>query len=327
MSRVFGRERDDEESREQLACGMEIIRELDKFAPQPHPVVALGNFDGVHVGHRAILDEAIKRARVAGGTAFALTFDPLPARRLFPDRAPAALVTLDDKLELLRDTGLDGVIVIDFTLELSRVTARDFVNDFLVHRIGARAVIVGHSVSFGHKRAGNADAMVAMGREFGFETFVVGPIKADGLEVSSTKIRELITAGDLKTAARLLGRNHFLTGTVVRGRERGRKLGFPTANLASETECIPPDGVYATRVVLSDGVRRASVSNIGMNPTFNESVRSIEAHIFDFDRDLYGERLRLELVERLRGEVKFESGEALAKQIAADLKRAREILA
>ncbi len=306
---------------------MEIIRELDKFAPPPYPVVALGNFDGVHLGHRAILGEAIKRARAAGGAAFALTFDPLPARRLFPDRAPAALVTFDDKLELLRDTGLDGVIVIDFTLELSRVTARDFVKDFLVHRIGARAVVVGHSVSFGHKRAGNADAMVAMGREFGFETFVVGPIRADGLEVSSTKIRELITAGDLRTAARLLGRDHFLTGTVVRGRERGRKLGFPTANLASETECIPPDGVYATRVVLSDGVRRASVSNIGMNPTFNESARSIEAHIFDFDRDLYGERLRLELVERLRGEIKFESGEALAKQIAADLKRAREILA
>src|SRR5579875_498817 len=306
---------------------MEIIRELDKFAPPPYPVVALGNFDGVHLGHRAILGEAIKRARAAGGAAFALTFDPLPARRLFPDRAPAALVTFDDKLELLRDTGLDGVIVIDFTLELSRVTARDFVKDFLVHRIGARAVVVGHSVSFGHKRAGNADAMVAMGREFGFETFVVGPIRADGLEVSSTKIRELITAGDLRTAARLLGRDHFLTGTVVRGRERGRKLGLPTANLASETECIPPDGVYATRVVLSDGVRRASVSNIGMNPTFNESARSIEAHIFDFDRDLYGERLRLELVERLRGEIKFESGEALAKQIAADLKRAREILA
>ena len=305
---------------------MEIIRDLNRFAPRPHPVLALGNFDGVHIGHRAILKEALARARSASGSAFVLTFDPLPARRLFPDRAPPTLVTLEDKLELLRAAGLDGVIVIDFTLELSRVSARDFVRDYLLGKIGARAVVVGHSVSFGHKRAGHAAAMVAMGREFGFDTVVVGPVKADGLEVSSTKIRELIAAGDVKMAARLLGRNHFLSGPVVRGRERGRKLGFPTANLASETECTPPDGVYATRVLLSD---RAwpSVSNIGKNPTFNEAARSIEAHIFDFDRDLYGARIKLEFVERIRGERKFESPQALAGQIAADLKRAREILA
>jgi riboflavin kinase/FMN adenylyltransferase len=304
---------------------MEIIRDLEGFAPRPHPVVALGNFDGVHIGHRAILKEAIERARAAGGAAFALTFDPLPARRLFPDRAPAALVTLDDKLALLGALGLDGAIVIDFTLELSRVSARDFVHDYILGRIGARAVVVGHSVSFGHKRAGNASAMVAMGREFGFDTVVVGPIKAAGLEVSSTRIRELIGAGDMRLAAQLLGRNHFLSGLVVHGRERGRKLGFPTANLASETECIPPDGVYATRAMLAE---RAwpSVTNIGTNPTFNEAARTVEAHLFDFDRDLYGARLRLEFVERIRGEVKFDSGQALAKQIAADLRRAREIL-
>jgi riboflavin kinase / FMN adenylyltransferase len=305
---------------------MEIIRDLNAFAPTPHPVLALGNFDGVHIGHRAILKEALARARSVGGRAFALTFDPLPARRLFPDRAPPTLVTLEDKLELLRATGLDGVIVIDFTLELSRVSARDFVHDYLLGKIGARTVVVGHSVSFGHKRAGNAAAMVALGRELGFETVVVGPVKTDGVEVSSTKIRELIGAGDVRMAARLLGRDHFLSGVVVRGRERGRKLGFPTANLACETECLPPDGVYATRVVLADGAH-PSVSNIGSNPTFNEAARSIEAHIFDFDRDLYGARIKLEFVERLRGERKFESPQALASQIAADLQRAREILA
>jgi riboflavin kinase/FMN adenylyltransferase len=206
------------------------------------------------------------------------------------------------------------------------VSAPDFVHDYILKRIGARAVVVGHSVSFGHKRAGNAAAMVAMGREFGFDTVVVGPVKAAGIEVSSTRIRELIGAGDMRLAAQLLGRNHFLSGMVAHGRERGRKLGFPTANLASETECLPPDGVYATRVMLPD---RAwpSVTNIGTNPTFNESARTVEAHIFDFDRDLYGVRLRLEFVERIRGEVRFDSGDALAKQIAADLKRAREILA
>jgi riboflavin kinase/FMN adenylyltransferase len=304
---------------------MEIIRDLTGFAPRPHPVLALGNFDGVHIGHRAILKEALARARSVGGSALALTFDPLPARLLFPDRAPPTLVTLDDKLELLSAAGLDGVIVVEFTLELSRVSARDFVRDYLLDKIGVRAVVVGHSVSFGHKRAGNATAMVAMGREFDFDTFVVGPVRTDGVEVSSTKIRELIVTGDVKMAARLLGRNHVLSGTVVRGGERGRKLGFPTANLASDTECIPPDGVYATRVVLGD---RAwpSVSNIGRNPTFNEAARTIEAHLFDFDRDLYGARIKLEFVERIRGEVKFESAQALAGAIAADLKRAREIL-
>jgi riboflavin kinase/FMN adenylyltransferase len=305
---------------------MEIIRDLDSFAPRPHPVLALGNFDGVHIGHVAILKEALARARSAGGSAFALTFDPLPAKRLFPDRAPPMLVTLNDKLDLLRAAGLDGVIVIDFTLELSRVSAPEFVRDYLLGKIGARAVVVGHSVSFGHKRAGNAAAMVAMGREFGFDTIVVGPVKADGIEVSSTKIRELIGAGDVKLAARLLGRHHFLSGSVVHGRERGRKLGFPTANLASDTECIPPDGVYATRVVLAGGAW-PSVSNIGKNPTFNEAARTIEAYLFDFDRDLYGARIKLEFIERLRGELKFESLQALAGQIAADLKRAREILA
>ncbi|HTW87542.1 MAG TPA: bifunctional riboflavin kinase/FAD synthetase [Candidatus Binataceae bacterium] len=306
---------------------MEIIHDLDSFGPRPYPVLALGNFDGVHIGHRAILKEAIARARNASGSAYALTFDPLPAKRLFPDRAPPTLVTLDDKLELLRAAGLDGVLVIDFTLELSRVSATEFVRDYLLGKIGARAVVVGHSVSFGHKRAGNAAAMVAMGREFGFDTVVVGPVTTDGLEVSSTKIRELIGAGDVKLAARLLGRHHFLSGSVVHGRARGRKLGFPTANLASDTECIPPDGVYATRVVLPGGTICPSVSNIGKNPTFDEAARTIEAYLFDFDRDLYGERIKLEFVERIRGELKFESPQALASQIASDLARAREILA
>jgi riboflavin kinase / FMN adenylyltransferase len=168
--------------------------------------------------------------------------------------------------------------------------------------------------------------MAALGGEYGFETTVVGPVKVDGLEVSSTKIRELISRGDLRGAARMLGRYHFLAGTVVRGRERGRQIGFPTANLESATECIPADGVYATRVGLPDGLY-PSITNIGMRPTFAETARSIETHIFDFNRDLYGARIKLELVERIRGERKFESGAELARQIAQDLSRAKEILA
>ncbi len=304
---------------------MEIIRDLAALARHSYPVTAIGNFDGVHLGHRAILKAAIDHARAAGGTAFALTFDPLPAKVLAPARAPRLILTPDDKLEMLRLSGTDGVIVLDFTRELSRLSPRDFVRDYLRAKIGVREVVVGHSVSFGHNRAGNAAMMVALGREFGFDTEVVGPIKIDGLEVSSTKVREAIAAGDLRGAARLLGRYHFLRGPVVRGRERGRTIGFPTANLASETECIPPDGVYATRVILDDGAYPA-ITNIGMRPTFSETERSIEAHIFDFTRDLYGTCIKLELVERIRAERKFDSADALKAQIALDLSKVREIL-
>jgi riboflavin kinase / FMN adenylyltransferase len=305
---------------------MEIVRDLAKFRPSAPPVVALGNFDGVHLGHQAILNAAIGRARRIGGSAFALTFDPLPAKILSPANAPVLLMTPEDKVELLRRSGIDGVIVVEFTREFSEVTPRAFAVDYLLGRIGARAVVVGHSVSFGHKRQGNAAVMAELGRELGFEIEVVGPVRINGMEVSSTKVRETIAAGDMKAAAALLGRPHFAAGPVVHGRERGRKIGFPTANIQSRTECLPPDGVYATRLVLADG-SYPSITNIGMRPTFGEPERTIEAHVFDFDRDLYGQDVRLEWVERIRAERKFNSAQELGAQIASDLKRAKEILA
>ena len=305
---------------------MEIIRDLETLTRHPYPVTAIGNFDGVHLGHRAILKAAIDRARAAAGTAFALTFDPLPAKLLVPDRAPPLILIPDDKLELLRLSGIDGVIVLKFTRELSMLSPREFVRDYLRGKIGAREVVAGHSFSFGHNRAGNASVMVELGREFGFDTTVVGPVKLGGIEVSSTKIRELIASGDMRAAAKLMGRYHFLHGPVVRGRERGRKIGFPTANIESETECVPPDGVYATRVILDDGAY-GSITNIGMRPTFSENARTIEAHIFNFTRDIYGMRVKLELIERIRPERKFDNADALKNQIALDLSKAREILA
>lgn len=304
---------------------MEIIRDLAALKPHPWPVVALGNFDGVHMGHQAILGAAMELARKHRGAAFALTFDPNPAKVLAPNRAPNLIMTPEDKLELLRVSGLDAVLVIEFSRAFSMAGPREFVRDYLIGRIGARAVVVGHSVSFGHNRAGNAEVMRALGAELGFEARVVGPVQAAGMEVSSSRIREVIAAGDLRAAAKLLGRPHFIRGLVVHGRERGRKIGFPTANLQSRTECLPPDGVYATRLVLDDGAY-PSITNIGMRPTFAEPERTIEAHIFDFDRDIYGADARLELIERIRPERKFDSAAALAAQIAADLKRAREIL-
>jgi riboflavin kinase/FMN adenylyltransferase len=304
---------------------MEIIRDLEALARHRYPVTAIGNFDGVHLGHRAILKAAIDHARAAGGTAFALTFDPLPAKLLAPDRAPRLILAPEDKLELLGLSGIDGVIVLNFTLDLSMLSPRDFARDYLRGKIGAREVVVGHNVSFGHNRAGNAALMVELGREMGFDTTVVGPVKIGGIKVSSTKVRELIVAGDLRGAAGLLGRWHSLSGRVVRGSERGRTIGFPTANLDCETECIPPDGVYAARVILSDGAH-PSIANIGMRPTFSENTRAIEAHIFDFAGDLYGTRIKLELIERIRSERKFDTPDALKAQIALDVRKVREII-
>lgn len=305
---------------------MAIIRNLDALRARPNPVLALGNFDGVHLGHRAILAAAIDRARSQGSAAFALTFDPVPAKVLAPDRAPSLILTPQDKLELLREAGLDGVLVLTFTHELSRLSPREFVRLYLSDKIGARVVVAGHNFRFGHRRAGHAETMAELGGEFGFATIVVGPVKVEGIEVSSTRIRELIGAGDLRAAARLLGRCHFLRGEVVHGRERGRSIGFPTANLEPQTECLPPDGVYASRLMLPEGALPA-ITNIGVRPTFGEPERSIEAHVFDFNRDLYGARVKLEMVERIRPEQKFNSGEALSRQIAQDVRRAREILA
>jgi riboflavin kinase / FMN adenylyltransferase len=305
---------------------MEIIRDLDSLKPYSFPVVALGNFDGVHVGHQNILRAAIERARAADGSALAVTFDPLPAKVLNPNRAPRLILTPEDKHELLRSFGLDGVIVLTFSRELSMLPPEAFVREYLRRRIGARIVVVGHNVSFGHARAGNAEVMRRLGGELGFETNVIGPIERDGIVVSSTQVREVISMGDMKRTANLLGRPHFLRGPVVHGRERGRTIGFPTANIQSLTECLPPDGVYATRVVMEEG-SYPSITNIGMRPTFGEPERSIEAHIFDFNRDIYGREVKLEIAERIRPERKFESAQALAAQIASDLRRAKEILA
>jgi riboflavin kinase/FMN adenylyltransferase len=303
-----------------------VIRNLEDLGQPPAPVVALGNFDGVHAGHQAILQAAIDRARALNGNAFALTFDPLPAKVLAPDRAPRLILTPEDKAELLRSSGIDGVIILNFTLELSRQTPREFAVNYLRDRIGVRAVVVGHNVSFGHNRKGNATVMRSLGRELGFEAIVVDRVKVGSIDVSSTGVREAIVAGEMRRAAVMLGRNHFLSGAVVHGRERGRTIGFPTANLQSRTECRPPDGVYATRIVLADGAY-GSITNIGMRPTFAEPERSIEAHIFDFDRDIYGQEVKLELIERIRPERKFGSGQELAAQIATDLKQAKAILA
>ncbi|HLH76308.1 MAG TPA: bifunctional riboflavin kinase/FAD synthetase [Candidatus Binataceae bacterium] len=304
---------------------MEVIRELSLPPGLARPVLALGNFDGVHRGHRAILETARECAQQSGVCAVAMTFEPTPAKVLAPARAPKLLMTLADKLACMAETALDAIIIAPFTRELSLLSPEQFARQCLMERLHISCVVVGHSISFGHARGGNAAVMKRLGEKLGFEVRVVEALSVDGVEVSSTRIRRAVERGDMGEAARMLGRYHFLSGIVIRGRQRGHQLGFPTANLRSLTETVPPDGVYATRLVLPEGAY-ASVTNIGLNPTFDETQRSVETHIFDFSGDLYDRQVKVEFIERLRGERKFDSGQALAHQIASDVQRARAIL-
>ncbi len=306
---------------------MEVIRHI---ATSPRrfvaPVLTLGNFDGVHRGHQAILGRVVELARAAGGEAVAITFSPHPVAVLRPEHAPAVLTALRDKILLLRDAGIDVLVVQHFTPAFASWSAEAFVERFVVERLRAAQVVVGHSVSFGQGRRGDAALLTTLGQQLGFGIEVVGPVKVDAHEVSSSAVRRAVAAGDVALATTLLGRMHRLGGRVVRGRQRGAAIGFPTANVAVRAGMFPPDGVYAVRVARGE-TTLDGVANIGTNPTFGAGPRTFEVHLFDFDDDLYGERLTVSFVERLRGEIAFASVEELVAQIRRDADEARALLA
>jgi len=294
--------------------------------------VTIGNFDGVHRGHHAVLKLVADRARAAGLRSVAVTFDPHPLAVLYPDRAPEPLSTTEHKLELLGATGLDAVLVMPFTHELALWSPRRFVQEVLVDALGAKEVVVGSDTRFGHRNAGDVDTLRELGAELGFTVQVVADLGREGAERrwSSTWIRELITAGDVAGAAEVLGRPHRVTGTVVHGDHRGRELGYPTANLAPDSVgAVPADGVYAGWLVrmATDEKLPAAVS-IGTNPTFEgRRDRRVEAYVLGRDDlDLYGEVVAVEFVERLRPTLRFDGIEALCDQMALDVKRCREVL-
>lgn len=287
--------------------------------------VALGNFDGVHLGHRELVRRLVDRARPAGLAAVALTFDPHPLAVLAPDRAPVPLTTLEDRAALLQDVGLDGVAVLPFTQELARHSAEEFVREHLVGWLAARWVAVGEGFRFGRGRSGDAELLAREGARLGFELLVVPPVLEADEPVSSTRVREALSRGAVDEAARLLGRPHRVAGTVVEGDRRGRQLGFPTANLLPPAVALPADGVYAGRVQLEGGSSPAVV-NIGSRPTFDHGQLRLEAHLLDWAGDLYGRRLTVEFVARLRGEQRFPGPEALRAQIEQDVALARRLL-
>ena len=305
---------------------MRIVRGLASYPPDAHPsAVALGTFDGVHLAHRAILGAAVSRARAADLTALACTFDPHPTEVLAPERAPLPITTLDERLALIAETGIDATVVIGFTREVANIEPEAFVKEALVERLRAREIVVGFNHRFGRGARGDTRLLRDLGAQLGFVVHVIEPLTVDGVPVSSTEIRGALQRGDLAQAARFLGRPYSIAGQVTQGAGRGRTLGFPTANVAPERPVLVPPGVYACRAELAGRTVPAAV-NIGVRPTFGETNLAVEAHLLDFSGDIYGQSIRLLFVSRLREERKFPSVDALREQIARDVEMARAAL-
>lgn len=316
---------------ESAGDGARVFAGAATLRPAPHStLVVIGNFDGVHAGHRTVLRSSTDEARRRGLTPVVLTFDPHPSAVLGRGSLPV-LTTLDRKVELLLrvDPALK-VVVEPFTLELAALSPRRFAEEFLARELGADLVVVGRNFRFGHQREGDLDALLELGKELGFEARAEALFSDEDGPYSSTRVRAALAAGDLAQVHALLGRPHSLSGVVVAGAQRGRTIGFPTANLSPVAEALPPYGVYAGFSELrgSSGARQIvpSVANIGERPTLAAGF-SVEVHLFDFAADLYGRTLRFHLISRLRPEQRFESFEALRAQIVRDSEQARRILA
>jgi riboflavin kinase/FMN adenylyltransferase len=302
---------------------MRIVRGLGSVPPDARPsAVALGTFDGVHLGHRAILGTALARARAVGLDAIACTFDRHPMEILQPDRAPLPITTMDERLTLIGETGVDVVVVLPFTRELASIEPEAFVKDVLIGRLRAREIVVGDTHRFGRAARGDARLLADLSGRFGFQAHVVPPMAVDGVVVSSTEIRVALQRGDVGRAARSLGRPYAISGRVTSGAGRGRTLGFPTANIAPDRPVLVARGVYRG-VVTVDGGRHAAVVNVGVRPTFGETTLAVEAHLLDFAGDLYDRRVSLDFLARLRDEMRFPSIEDLKAQVARDIAAAR----
>jgi riboflavin kinase/FMN adenylyltransferase len=283
-------------------------------------VLAIGNFDGIHLGHQAILRDAVARAANTGDVATALTFEPPPLKVLRPESAPKRLSTSAQRADWFGVVGLEAAVVLPFTLDLAKLAPEEFVERILVRDLRVRAVLVGENFRFGHKQAGDAAILQQLGAKHGFDVITIAPVVFRGEVVSSTAIRREIAEGDVTRAGRLLGRPFVLTGPIVKGTGTGSRFTFPTLNLQPEQELLPARGVYITRTVLDGGTKsHRSVTNIGMRPTFNGSSLSVETHLLDVSGEFSAERIELRFWKRLRNEKKFSGAEELREQIARDI--------
>ena len=291
-------------------------------------VLAIGNFDGIHLGHQAILKQAVELAAKTGAVATALTFEPSPLKVLRPESAPKRISTPEQRLEWFRAVDVESAVVLPFTVELSKLAPREFVEAILVHQLQVRAVLVGENFRFGHKQAGDATLLRELGRANGFEVIAIAPVAAHGEVVSSTIIRREIGAGDVTQAGRLLGRPYVLTGEIVTGTGTGRRFTFPTLNLKPDQELLPAPGVYITRTLLGGEAKsRRSVTNIGVRPTFDGTALTVETHLLDFSGEVAAKRIELRFWKRLRAERRFSSSDELRAQIARDIRSASRFFA
>jgi riboflavin kinase/FMN adenylyltransferase len=310
---------------------MKTFNHLDQInEPFKHAVITIGNFDGVHIGHQALFHEAIEKAEAIDGTSVAMTFDPHPLRVMKQNNHPPLITLYEQKSELIERTGIDVLICVPFTLEFAALSAEQFVRDLLVRKIGMKAIVVGQDYSFGKNRQGDLDLLKSFGPEYGFEVIVAGWIKsarALAERISSTRIRQLVTDGRMEQAEKMLGRNYQIRGKVVTGRDRGGKvLGIPTANINLHDELCPKTGIYAVTVEC-EGKQHRGVANIGYSPTFEDHEFTVEVHILDFSANIYGKKIRVNFIKRIRDEIKFSNISELIDQIKIDIAAAHEILA
>jgi riboflavin kinase / FMN adenylyltransferase len=285
-------------------------------------VVTLGNFDGIHLGHQALVRHTVEESKRLGYPSIVLTFEPHPLKILAPERAPRLLLSYQDKLDLFQARGVDIVIAQRFDRQFASITAEDFVRRLLAGRLKAKKIWVGRDLRFGQGRKAGTDDLMRVAPQLGFQVGVLDPISSNGMRISSSRIRELVEAGCVDEVQPMLGRYHFVSGRVVAGQGRGRKLGFPTANISSQTEVVPSNGIYATLITVRSR-RWPSVSSVGVNPTFGEGPRTVESFIFDFESDIYGEAAKLSFVKRIRDEKKFANVEDLIAEMHGDVDRAK----
>jgi len=309
---------------------MQLIQSLNEIqAPFNRAVITIGNFDGVHIGHQALFYEVIEQAHAIGGTPIAMTFEPHPLRVFKRANTPPLITLFEQKAELIERSGIEVLICIPFTLEFAAITAHAFIEDILVRQVGMQAIIVGEDYAFGKNREGNIGLLQSLAPRLGYEVIVTSLVRTiQGIpqRISSTAVRELVQAGKMQQACKMLGRHFEMRGNVVPGRNRGGKLlGFPTANLAIEDELCPKTGIYAVTVETRDG-HHLGVANIGYSPTFEDRQFTVEVHIMDFNRDIYGEKIRVNFVKRIRDEMKFADIGQLKHQIQLDTEEATRIL-
>ena len=309
---------------------MELVENIDKIEkPYKNAVITIGNFDGIHIGHQALFHEVIEKADTIGGTSIVMTFDPHPVRVL-KQNGHLPLITLNEqKIELIENSGIDVLICIQFNKAFAAISAKEFVEDLLLKCIGMKAIVVGKDYTFGRNREGNLELLQTFAGNLEFEVIVADWVQTSrGLpdRISSTRTRELVMAGEVADAKKLLGRYYQIRGVVTTGRNRGGKLlGFPTANITLHDELCPKNGVYAVTVDCMEK-KYQGVANIGYSPTFDDGLFSVEVHILDFNENIYGKKIRVNFVQRIRDEIKFSDITELSDAIRKDIEKARKIL-